>query len=143
MIALDTNLLAYAQRRHAPEHDKARDAIEQALSDSRGCGISLPSIAEYWKVVTHPRSEGGPSTPREAEGFFRSLLDQTELQIWIPRPDFTQRLLRNAVDLSVSGHRIFDLQIALIALENGATEIWTHDRDFLKVRGLRVYDPLS
>jgi len=43
----------------------------------------------------------------------------------------------------VQGPRIFDLQIALTAFENGATEIWTHDRNFLSLPGLRVRDPFS
>jgi len=47
-----------------------------------------------------------------------------------------------AADLQVAGSRIYDLQIALIAFENGATEIWTHDRNFTRIPGLHVHDPL-
>ena len=60
----------------------------------------------------------------------------------IPGPDFKNRFLRLADALGVTGPRVFDLQIALIALENGAREIWTHDQNFLSTKGLRVYDPL-
>jgi predicted nucleic acid-binding protein len=42
----------------------------------------------------------------------------------------------------VCGARIFDLQIAMIAAENGATQIWTHDRAFVSIPGLRAVDPL-
>ena len=41
MIAIDTNLLVYAQRRHSPEHRTARKAIERASTDPRGVGNSL------------------------------------------------------------------------------------------------------
>ena len=58
-------------------------------------------------------------------------------------PQFAQRLLQTATDLGVVGARIFDLQIALCALDGGATELWTHDRAFVKVPGLRVRDPLA
>lgn len=37
---------------------------------------------------------------------------------------------------------ILDLQIARTARDNGATEIWTHDRAFPAIPGLRVVDPL-
>jgi predicted nucleic acid-binding protein len=47
-----------------------------------------------------------------------------------------------ATDLEVRGPRIFDLQIALTAFDNGATEIWTHDRGFVAFPGLAVHDPL-
>jgi hypothetical protein len=37
---------------------------------------------------------------------------------------------------------IFELQIALIALDHGATDIWRHDQNFVSVPGLPVHDPL-
>jgi len=62
--------------------------------------------------------------------------------VWSPGPEFGTRLVQTAADLNVMGARVFDLQIALCALEGGATELWTHDRNFVKVPGLRVHDPL-
>jgi hypothetical protein len=47
-----------------------------------------------------------------------------------------------AEDLDVRGTRIFDLQIGLTALDNGAFELWTHDRDFVHIPGRRLRDPL-
>jgi predicted nucleic acid-binding protein len=47
-----------------------------------------------------------------------------------------------ASELNLQGPRIFDLQIALASLEGGATEIWTHDRDFVSLPGLPAKDPL-
>lgn len=41
----------------------------------------------------------------------------------MPGGGFALRLTRLADDLSVSGPRIFDLQIALAAFEAGATEL--------------------
>ena len=63
-------------------------------------------------------------------------------QLWIPGPGFAERLLGAATQLKISGPHIFDLQIAVVALEHGATEIWTHDRNFISVPGLPVHDPL-
>jgi hypothetical protein len=60
------------------------------------------------------------------------------MQVWTPGIGFDDRLLQLAVDLDVSGPRIFDLQIALTAFEHGAAELWTHDRNFLKIPGLRL-----
>jgi predicted nucleic acid-binding protein len=142
MIAIDTNLLVYAHRASTPQHAASRRAIEKALDDRRGCGVSLPSIAEFWSVVTHPSSIGGPSTPAQAEGFIRALVGQSNLRIWMPGDGFDGRLLQMAVRLALSGPRVFDLQIGMIAAENGAEEIWTHDQKFLKIPGLRVHDPL-
>lgn len=141
MIAIDTNLLVYAHRAGLPEHRAARKAIEAASRDARGWGMAAPSVAEFWSVVTHPASRGGPSTAGQASGFLRALW-QAEGQIWDSREGFAQRLLEAAGQLSVQGARIFDLQIALTAFDNGAVEIWTHDSGFIGFPGLRVHDPL-
>lgn len=55
---------------------------------------------------------------------------------------FGSRLFAEAMASGIRGRRIFDWQIALTALANGATEIWTHDRGFRAPPALRVIDPL-
>ncbi len=142
MIAIDTNLLVYAQRRHAPEHRAARRAIERASADRRGWGIPLSCIAEFWCVVTHPASSGGPSPAKEARAFLHELMGNGGANVWTPGAGFWERLTQLASDLKIAGARMFDLQIALIALENGATELWSHDRAFGVLPGLVVCDPL-
>jgi len=141
MIAIDTNLLVYAHRAGSPEHRAAQRVIERASRDARGFGIALPSVAEFWGIVTHPGSQGGPSTTSQAGGFLRALIEDAACRLWLPREGFADRLLRAARELKVVGPRIFDLQIAMTALDNGAVEVWTHDRSFVSVPGLRVLDP--
>jgi uncharacterized protein len=141
MIALDTNLLVYAHRARVPEHRAARKAIEQAAA-SDGWGIAAPSVPEFWAVVTHPEAAGRPSSPAQATGFIRALV-AAGAEIWLPGPGFGDRLLLLAQDLGVHGPRVFDLQIALVAFEGGATELWTHDKAFVRIPGLAVRDPLA
>ncbi len=143
MIAVDTNLLVYAHREETPLHERAKAAIEAAASDPRGWGIALPCIAEFWSIVTHPQAPGRPSTPDEATEFLEVLRLDAGATVWVPGPGFEQRLARVASGLRVTGVRIFDLQIALTVVEAGASEIWTHDANFVVVPGLRVVDPLS
>ena len=106
-------------------------------------GFSYPCLSEFWCVVTYPECENRSSTPTEADRFIQSLVDEGGAYIWLPRAGFVKRLSGIARDLKVKGNRIFDLQIALIAHESGATSIWTHDKNFLKIPGLKVEDPLS
>ena len=142
MIAVDSNILIYAHRAAVPEHDQAQRALEQAAAHLSGWGIAVPSLAEFWSVVTHPKCVGRPSRPAEARAFLRGLMEDGGAQIWYPRQGFGERLSQMACDLNLSGVRIFDLQIALVAFENGAHEIWTHDREFVAMSGLVVRDPL-
>jgi predicted nucleic acid-binding protein len=142
LIAIDTNLLIYAHRALLPEHRPARRAIERASGDARGWGIALPSVAEFWAIVTHPQSVGGPSTAVQAHAFLDSLITGASAELWTAREGFWDRLLRLAGKLDVRGPRIFDLQIGLTAFDNGATEVWTHDNRFVAFAGLTVHDPL-
>jgi uncharacterized protein len=142
MIALDTNLLVYAHRSGVPEHRRAQRAIERASRHAAGWGVSLPVLAEFWSVVTHPAVSRLPSTPDEAAGFLTALVE-AGAAVWPPGPGLGPRLLQLAAELEVAGPRIFDLQIALIAFEGGATALWTADRRFASVPGLPVVDPIA
>jgi toxin-antitoxin system PIN domain toxin len=142
VIAVDTNLLIYAHRASLPEHRSARRAIERAAASEFGWGIAFTTLAEFWSVVTHPAASR-PSTVSEASAYLASLFRDGGAELWLPGPAFGERLLQHAVGLGVRGARVFDLQIALTALEHGAREMWTHDRGFLAVPGLRVHDPLA
>ena len=143
MIALDTNLLVYVHREEAPEHDNARTAILKALDDPRGWGICVPTVAEFWSIVTHPKMPGGPSSANVVTHFFHYLITEGHGNLWTPGAGFGQRLMRWAASLKIRGKGIFDLQIALIAFEHGAQEVWTHDRKFVSVPGVKVRDPLE
>ena len=143
MIALDTNILVYAHRAGSPEHDKAKVAVLKAVEDSRGWGISLPTIPEFWSIVTHPQIPGGTSSAQVITQFFYYLLNEGNGELWGPGSGFAQRLMQLANRHKVRGRRIYDLQIAAIAHEHGASEIWTHDRSFISVPGLKVCDPLE
>ncbi len=141
MIAVDTNLLVYAHRSAVPEHRAARKAIQAAANHPLGWGIAHSVVVEFWSIVTHPAASGRPSSPADAAAFLQALLGGGA-ELWSPASGFAGRLMQAAVDLAVQGPRIFDLQIALTAFDNGATEIWTHDRAFLTLPGLKVVDPL-
>lgn len=143
MIAIDTNLLIYAHRAAVPQHRAARRALERAIGEGGGWGVAQPSVAEFWSVVTHAAASGRPSTPAEARAFLRSLVEETGGHLWLPGAGFADRLMQAAAEAGITGRRIFDLQIALIVHENGARELWTHDRRFVTVSGLRVVDPLG
>jgi len=142
LIAIDTNLLVYAHRRGVPEHQAAQAAIARAAADARGWGLALSSAVEFWHVVTHPRAVGGPAAPAVATAYIDALR-RAGARLWAPGPSMWERLSRAAERHAVQGGRIFDLQIALTALDGGATEMWTHDADFVRVRGLRLRDPLA
>lgn len=142
MIAVDTNLLVYAHRSGLPEHRQAQRAVEKACGNPKGWAIPVFCAAEFWAVVTHPSSSPRPSRAKEARAFLAELC-AAGAKVLYPRDGFMERLARLASDLKIQGPRIFDLQIALVAFEGGASEIWTHDRHFASLPGLPARDPLQ
>ena len=143
MIAIDTNLLVYAFRRGLPEHHPAQQALEKAMADPDGWGFAYSCLAEFWSVVTHAAAVGGAANAKRTAEFVDSLCHDGGAQIWFPGPGFIARLCQLAVDQNVCGGAIFDLQIALMAFDHGASELWTHDPGFRSIAGLRVVDPLT
>jgi len=92
--------------------------------------------------VTHPRTPS-PSAPESACAFIEALVRTGGMAIWSPGPGFGRRLPSVAVELGVVGPRVFDLQIALCALQAGARELWTNDRGFVALPGLRIVQVLD
>jgi uncharacterized protein len=142
VIVIDTNLLVYAHRALVPEHPAAQRSLEAASQSGDGWGFAVASVLEFWAVVTHRDAAGRPSQPHEARAFIDALLD-AGARLLQPAPDAGQRLLEAAERLGVAGPRIFDLQIAVTALDHGATQIWTHDQGFVTLPGLLRVDPLA
>lgn len=142
MIALDTNLLVYAFDTAMVENHRARYAISEAAAEGRGWGVPLAAAVEFWNAATRPAGRGPAGSAAEVAAFLRGLRD-AGAQLWVPLHGFGERLVEAAVADGVIGRRIFDWQIALTALENRATELWTHDRSFRAPAGLRVVDPLE
>jgi len=123
-----------------PEHLRAITALERARGSS-GWGVPLAVIAEFWRLATRPLAGTQASTADQARSFVEDLT-RAGGALWQPRAAFAHRLLALASERDCMGTEIADLQIALTARDNGATEIWTHDRKFPSLRGLRVVDPL-
>lgn len=140
MIVFDTNLLVYAHRERTAEHRAARRALEQG--SRQAWGLALPTIAEFLAVVTHPAA-ARPSTQAEAAAFLTNFLADARGAVLHPGLDFARRLLDTADELNVSGQHAFDLQIALVARDHGADQIWSHDRGFVGLPGIIVHDPLA
>jgi toxin-antitoxin system PIN domain toxin len=142
VIVVDTNLLVYAHRSAMPEHIAARRALDTASRRADGWGLATASLLEFWSVVTHPAATGRPSTPGEARAFIEALV-AAGAHLLAPGPAIAQRILEAADRLRVVGPRVFDLHVAVTALDHGATELWSHDRGFITLPGLRLVDPLT
>ena len=142
MIAVDTNILVYAHRVDSPWHGAAYQAIlNLAEGDTAWC-IPWPCIHEFLAVVTHPRIYSPPTPLAKA-------LEQVEM--WLEAPSLRMlgelaghwKELKKIVSAGkIMGGAIHDARVAAICVEHGVREIWSADRDFTRVSGLAVRNPL-
>lgn len=142
MIALDTNILVYAHRADSPWHEPAYQVIVNLAKGEVFWGIPWPCIHEFLAVVTHPRIYA-PPTP------FSKAIEQVE--IWLEAPSLRllgeltghwKELKEIVLAGRISGGAIHDARVAAICVEHGVREIWSADRDFTRVSGLAVRNPL-
>jgi toxin-antitoxin system PIN domain toxin len=144
LIAVDTNLRVYSVRGDSPFHAASLKRVRQLAEGNVPWGIPWPCIHEFLAIVTHPRIYRPPTPVSDA------LL---QVEYWMESPSLrllgegigTQywEHLRTIIDASgVSGPRVHDARVAAICRSAGVRELWSADRDFSRMPGLLVRNPL-
>jgi predicted nucleic acid-binding protein len=134
MIAVDTNILEW--------HERASQAILKLAEDQAPWAVPWPCIHEFLAIVTHPRIYD-PPTPLE------KALSQVE--IWFESPSLRllgelkghwKELKEILTAGRITGGAVQDARVAAICREYGVSELWSVDRDFPRMKGLAVRNPL-
>jgi toxin-antitoxin system PIN domain toxin len=143
LIALDTNLLVYAHREDSPFHEKAREVIAGLAEGSGAWALPWPVAHEFLAIVTHARIYNPPSSVAAAFGFLESLSASPSLR-WIGEgPTHLAALKELALAGKVAGAMIHDARVAALCRAHGVRELWSADRDFSRMKGLRTRNPLT
>lgn len=143
MFVVDTNILIYAANPRAPEHDRARELLEDWRSGDRIWFVTWGIVYEFLRVATHPRVFASPAGLVEAFDWIKALIAGRADAFLLPTD-------RHAAVLSevarrhprARGNLLHDLHIAALMMEHGVTEIRTADTDFHQFTFLRVVNPL-
>ncbi|QQR81971.1 MAG: PIN domain-containing protein [Deltaproteobacteria bacterium] len=142
MIAVDTNILVYAHREDSQFHQNAFYKVKELAEGSQRWAIPWPCIHEFWAIVTHPRIYT-PSTP------FQKALDQVEA--WMESPTlemigesegYWEELKSTLLEAKIMGPAIHDVRVASICKEHHVKALWSADRDFNRIKGIKVINPL-
>jgi toxin-antitoxin system PIN domain toxin len=143
MIAVDTNLLVYAHRRDSEWHQLAYRSVASLAEGDSPWGIPWPCVHEFYAIVTHPKIYKPPSATLQA-------IEQVE--IWMESPSLRMlgemkghwQELKNVVTKGrIVGGAVHDARIAAICREHGVQELWSADRDFTRMPGIVVRNPLT
>jgi len=138
VIAVDTNILVYADREESAAHADAVKAVRLLAEGDEAWAIPVFCVGEFFRVVSHNRLFDPPTPVMDAVDSIDSLLASPSVRLLGPGDRYL-RLLRRLIEQSqVNGNLVFDAQIAAVCLEHGATTLLTEDRDFARFRELRT-----
>ncbi len=137
MIAVDTNILIYANREESISHAAALKALRFLAERDEAWAIPVFCIDEFLRVVSHDRLFDPPTPVLHALDSLESLLSSPSVRLLIPGDHYLRLLRTLAEESGVRGNLIFDAQIAAVCLEHGATMLLTEDRDFTRFRNLK------
>jgi toxin-antitoxin system PIN domain toxin len=138
LIAVDTNILVFADREDTPQHQRALAELRRLAEGDEAWGLPIFCIGEFVRVVSHPRVFDPPTPPAEALQSIDALLESPSARLLLPGERFLGLLSRLIADGGASGNLIFDAQIAAVCLEHGARTLLTEDRDFRRFTALSV-----
>jgi uncharacterized protein len=142
MIAVDTNILVYAHRRDSEWHERAFRAIAELAERQAPWAVPWPCLHEFLAIVTHPRIYNPPTPVDDALEQVEVWLESPSLQVLGELAGHWKELKETVSGGRIVGGAVHDARVAAICREHGVREIWSADRDFTRVKGLTVRNPL-
>ena len=141
MVLLDVNVLVYAHRQDAPNHQAYFNWLEALVNSDQAYSLSDLVLSSFIRVVTHPRVFSPPSTTSQALTFVQELRTQPNCVVVMPGERHWDIFCRLCQEAEVKGNLVPDAYLAALAIESGSEWITT-DRDYSRFPGLQFRHPL-
>lgn len=144
VLAVDTNVLVYAHRREAREHDVAARVVRDLATGEAPWAVPWPCVYEFFSVVTNARIwRDEASSPTQAAAQLDAWLSSPTLRL-IGEPEAFFPILRPLISRGrVRGAVIHDARIAAICIAHGVEALLSRDRDFTLFPELRCQNPFA
>jgi uncharacterized protein len=144
VIAVDTNVLVYAHRREAPEHEAAVAVVRELAEGRTPWALPWPSVYEFFSVVTNARIwKQAASSPAQAWAQLEAWLASPTLRLLGETEGFAAILGRFVLRPRVRGSVVHDARIAALCVAHGVEALLTRDRDFALFTELETRDPFA
>lgn len=143
MILPDVNVLVYAFRREAADHERyARWLAGVVAGDDELALHDLPLVGMI-RIVTNRRIVATPA-PLETALAFVARLRAAPRRRWLPAAEATWERWEQLAeaDRGIAGNLVPDAHLASLALTHGC-RLATADRGFARFPGLDWFDPLA
>ncbi|OGQ82830.1 MAG: hypothetical protein A2289_01520 [Deltaproteobacteria bacterium RIFOXYA12_FULL_58_15] len=135
-IALDTNVLVHLLVSSSRDHARSAAWLDAA---SGPFATTQTNVAEFLRLVTHPRVFEQPLSLGEAVALLARFIDEFDVGV-LHESDLWWRALVE-LSLPLRGNDIFDARIALCLRHHGVGSICTFDAGFAKFDFLDLVTP--
>lgn len=143
MILIDANVLLYAYNSSCPQHQKAKQYLEDLLSGDYEVQLPWIVLLAFLRISTNPKAFPLPLKSAEARAAVSSWLGLPSVRVVDPGPDHWKILDRLLEQVGAAGNLTTDAHIAALAIERGAV-LASCDEDFgtFEDQGLIWSNPL-
>jgi toxin-antitoxin system PIN domain toxin len=142
MLLPDVNVLVYAHRRDAPDHERYLGWLERLINGDEAYGLADLVLSGFLRVVTHPRVFNPSSSLDDALAFTEALRARPNCVPIAPGPRHWSTFVSLCRRAGARGNLVPDAYLAALAIESGSEWITT-DRGFARFPGLRWRHPLG
>ncbi len=141
MIAVDTNVLIYANRSESPLHNAARERLAALAEGPAAWGLPIVAAWGFARVITQ-RAFDPPTTIIQAMEALTRLTSSPTVRILNPGSRHWSLLNDIVRENQVRGALMTDAIIVALCREHAVDTVLTNDRDFRRFSGIRV-EPLA
>lgn len=142
MLLPDVNVLVYAHRLEAPEHDRYAEWLTTLATSSEPFALSELVCSAFVRIVTNTKIWKTPTSSEQALAFIAALRARAQARPLCHGPDSWQIFAQLCLASRARGKLVADAYQAALAIEHGC-EFVTADADFARFPGLRWRHPLQ
>ena len=136
MTAIDTNVLIHVHREESPKHREALALVRALAEGDATWAVPVFCLAEFLRVVTHPRVFDPPTSVEEAVAALSEVLKSPTATVLGPGQRYWPLLQEVLTQSQAVGNVVFDAQIVALCMEHGVDILVSEDRDFFRFEGV-------
>jgi uncharacterized protein len=142
VILVDVNVLVYAFRRDAPDHQRYANWLQELIDSDTAFGMVDLVLSGFVRIVTHPSIFTPPSTIERALRFVDHIRSRPQCVSVAPGTRHWSIFTALCRETAATGNLVPDAYLAALAIESGCPWI-TADRSFARFPGLRWRHPFD
>src|SRR5688572_10201662 len=135
MLLPDVNVLVYAYREDAPNHQRYREWLEDLINRDEAYGVSDFVLSGLIRIVTHPAIFNPPTPVADILAFVEDVRSQPNCVVITPGARHWEIFTRLCQISGARGNLVPDAYLAALAIESGSEWI-IKDGDYARFPGL-------